>query len=100
MPLFLHERNAVEDFIKVLEKHKEICKKSVVHCFTGNVETVKIYLSMGFNIGITGWICDERRSKDLRKAVRYIPLDKIMIETDSPFLIPKNIQGLGKINYP
>lgn len=100
MPLFLHERSAVEDFIKVLEKHKEICKKSVVHCFTGNVETVKIYLSMGFNIGITGWICDERRSKDLRKAVRYIPLDKIMIETDSPFLIPKNIQGLGKINYP
>lgn len=100
MPLFLHERNAVEDFIKVLSNHKEICKKSIVHCFTGNTETLKKYLSMGCYIGITGWICDSRRAKDLRKAVRYIPLDKIMIETDSPFLIPKNIQGLGKINYP
>ena len=100
MPLFLHERNAVEDFIKVLSHHKEICKKSIVHCFTGNTETLKKYLSMGCYIGITGWICDSRRAKDLRQAVRYIPLDRIMIETDSPFLTPKNIQGLSKTNYP
>lgn len=100
MPLFLHERNAVEDFIKVLSNHKEICKKSIVHCFTGNIETLKKYLSMGCYIGITGWICDSRRSKDLKQAVRYIPLDRIMIETDSPFLTPKNIQGLNKTNYP
>ena len=100
MPLFLHERNAVEDFIKVLSNHKEICKKSIVHCFTGNAEILKKYLSMGCYIGITGWICDSRRAKDLRQAVRYIPLDRIMIETDSPFLTPKNIQGLSKTNYP
>ena len=100
MSLFLHERNAVEDFIKVLSNHKEICKKSIVHCFTGNTETLKKYLSMGCYIGITGWICDSRRAKDLRQAVRYIPLDRIMIETDSPFLTPKNIQGLSKTNYP
>ena len=100
MPLFLHERNAVEDFIKVLSNHKEICKKSIVHCFTGNTETLKKYLSMGCYIGITGWICDSRRAKDLRQAVRYIPLDRIMIETDSPFLTPKNIQGLSKTNCP
>ena len=100
MPLFLHERNAVEDFIKVLSNHKEICKKSIIHCFTGNTETLKKYLSMGCYIGITGWICDSRRAKDLRQAVRYIPLDRIMIETDSPFLTPKNIQGLSKTNYP
>ena len=100
MPLFLHERNAVEDFIKVLSHHKEICKKSIVHCFTGNTETLKKYLSMGCYIGITGWICDSRRAKDLRQAVRYIPPDRIMIETDSPFLTPKNIQGLNKTNYP
>ena len=100
MPLFLHERNAVEDFIKVLSHHKEICKKSIVHCFTGNTETLKKYLSMGCYIGITGWICDSCRAKDLRQAVRYIPLDRIMIETDSPFLTPKNIQGLNKTNYP
>ena len=100
MPLFLHERNAIEDFIKVLSHHKEICKKSIVHCFTGNTETLKKYLSMGCYIGITGWICDSRRAKDLRQAVKYIPLDRIMIETDSPFLTPKNIQGLSKTNCP
>lgn len=100
MPLFLHERNAVEDFIKVLSNHKEICKKSIVHCFTGNTETLKKYLSMGCYIGITGWICDSCRAKDLRQAVKHVPLDRIMIETDSPFLTPKNIQGLSKTNCP
>jgi len=100
MPLFLHERSAVDDFVKVFEKHKEICQKSVVHCFTGDIDTLKQYLAMGFSIGITGWICDERRAQNLRKAVRFIPLDKIMIETDSPFLTPRGISGLGRTNYP
>ena len=61
MPLFLHERSAVDDFIKRFKKHPEICKKSVVHCFTGNKETLQKYLDMGFYIGITGWICDDKR---------------------------------------
>lgn len=99
MPLFLHERSAVNDFITVLERHKEICKKSVVHCFTGDEDTLRMYLSLGLYIGITGWICDERRAQDLRKAARFIPIDKVMIETDSPFLTPRNY-GLGRTNYP
>lgn len=99
-PLFLHERSAADDFIKRFKKHQDICKKSVVHCFTGNKEILDKYLSMGFSIGITGWICDDRRSKELREAVRIIPLDRILVETDAPYLTPKNVQGLGRVNVP
>ncbi len=100
MPLFLHERSASEDFIEVFEKHRDICKKSVVHCFTGDEDTLKIYLEMGFNIGITGWICDERRAADLRRAVRHIPIDRVLLETDAPYLTPRNVKGLDRTNVP
>lgn len=71
-----------------------------MHCFTGNKETLDAYLSMGFSIGITGWICDGRRAKDLREAVRMIPLDRILVETDAPYLTPKNVAGLDRVNTP
>lgn len=99
-PLFLHERNAADDFIRRFKKHPDICQKSVVHCFTGSKETLSKYLSMGFSIGITGWICDDRRAKELRDAVRMIPLDRILIETDAPYLTPRNVQGLNRTNVP
>lgn len=99
-PLFLHERSAAEDFIKRFKKHSDICKKSVVHCFTGEKGTLEKYLSMGFSIGITGWICDDRRGKELREAVHMIPLDRILVETDAPYLTPKNVPGLDRTNVP
>ena len=55
---------------------------------------------MGFHIGITGWICDERRAGELREAVRMIPLDRILVETDAPYLTPRNVKGLDRINVP
>lgn len=79
-PLFLHERNAADDFIRRFKKHADICKKSVVHCFTGERAVLDKYLTMGFSIGITGWICDDRRGKELREAVSMIPLDRILVE--------------------
>lgn len=99
-PLFLHERSAAEDFIKRFKKHPDICRKSVVHCFTGGRETLEQYLSMGFSIGITGWICDDRRAGELREAVQIIPLDRILIETDAPYLTPRNVPGLSRTNTP
>jgi TatD DNase family protein len=99
-PLFLHEREAVDDFIQRFKKHGDICKKSVVHCFTGDKETLKRYIDMGFYIGITGWICDERRGGPLREAVKHIPLDRIMAETDAPYLTPRNVKGLDRTNVP
>lgn len=100
MPLFLHERSAAEDFVKRFKKHPEICAKSVVHCFTGGKAILDKYLSMGFSIGITGWICDERRGKELQDAVRIIPLDRILVETDAPYLTPRNVPGLDRTNVP
>lgn len=99
-PLFLHERSASEDFVRRFRKHPDICRKSVVHCFTGNKETLKQYLSMGFSIGITGWICDDRRAGELREAVHQIPLDRILVETDAPYLTPRNVPGLPRTNVP
>ena len=99
-PLFLHERSASADFIKRFAKHSEICRKSVVHCFTGDKQTVQAYIEMGFSIGVTGWICDDRRAGDLRSAVKSIPLDRILIETDAPYLVPRNVKGLDRTNVP
>lgn len=99
-PLFLHERMAADEFIRRFKKHPDICKRSVVHCFTGNREILSKYLDMGFSIGITGWICDDRRAKELREAVRFIPLDRILVETDAPYLTPRNVPGLSRTNVP
>lgn len=99
-PLFLHERCAANDMIRRLKKHPDICKTSVVHCFTGRRETLEQYLSLGLSIGITGWICDDLRAKELREAVRILPLDRLLIETDAPYLTPKNQSGLNRINVP
>ncbi|MCR4760787.1 MAG: TatD family hydrolase [Oscillospiraceae bacterium] len=99
-PLFLHERAASKDFIARMKQHPEQCRRSVVHCFTGDAQTLKTYLDMGFYIGITGWICDDRRGGALREAVKLIPADRVMIETDAPYLTPKNVKGLGNVNVP
>lgn len=99
LPLFLHERDAFEDFCSIYSNSK-IDNKAVVHCFTGNKEQVKKYLDMGMFIGITGWLCDERRNLDVIEALRYIPIDRLMIETDSPYLKPRNIKQKNIRNEP
>lgn len=99
-PLFLHERSASKEFIARFRKHPDICSRSVVHCFTGDRAILEQYLEMGFNIGITGWICDDRRAAELRRAVPIIPLDRLLIETDAPYLTPRNVPGLDRTNVP
>ena len=100
MPMFLHERSAAESFAAIFERHPEVCRRSVVHCFTGNRATLETYLEMGFCIGITGWICDDRRAKELREAVAVLPPDRVLIETDAPYLTPRNVPGLDRTNLP
>lgn len=99
-PLFLHERSASDEFIRRFKRHPDICRQSVVHCFTGDAKTMERYLEMGFSIGITGWICDDRRAGALREAVKKLPLDRVLIETDAPYLTPRNVPGLGRTNVP
>lgn len=90
MPLFLHERDAQRRFREILTATRKTAP-AVLHCFTGSSETLKACLDMGLHLGITGWICDERRGAHLRELVRHIPLDRLMIETDAPFLLPRTM---------
>ena len=90
MPLFLHERDARERFCGILTAVRKTVP-AVLHCFTGTREELATYLEMGLHIGITGWICDGRRGTHLRELVKEIPLDRLMIETDAPFLLPQNM---------
>ncbi len=92
MPLFLHERDARADFLAMLREVRDRIPRAVVHCFTGSPETLRAYLDLDLHIGLTGWICDERRGMHLRQAVADIPPDRLMIETDSPFLLPRTIR--------
>lgn len=91
MPLFLHERDAFTDFTAILERRIGDVPAAVVHCFTGTEEALDRYLELGCHIGITGWICDERRGGHLLKLVKKIPSSRLMIETDAPFLTPRNM---------
>lgn len=99
-PLFLHERSAEYEFINLLKKHRNLCKRSVVHCFTGSKETALRYLNLGCYIGITGWICDYKRNSLLLDAIKVIPVERLLVETDAPYLIPKSVSGLSGKNIP
>ena len=91
LPVFLHERDAADRMLAILGKHRGKLTGGVVHCFTGTAATVERYLALDLHIGITGWICDERRGASLVEAARSIPLDRMMIETDAPFLLPRTL---------
>ena len=90
-PLFLHQRDAHEDFLAVLRSFEGRIGAAVVHCFTGERRQLFDYLDRDWHIGITGWLCDERRGAHLRELVRHIPAARLMIETDSPYLLPRNL---------
>lgn len=90
-PVFLHQRDAHEDFTSILREHRRSIVGGVAHCFTGTRAQMEVYLEMDLYIGVTGWICDERRGADLRSAVSGLPLNRILIETDAPYLLPRNL---------
>jgi len=91
-PLYLHERDATSRQIEIMQAHRNCFTSGVMHCFTGNKDTLKRYLDLGLHIGITGWVCDERRGVDLVEAVKYIPADRLLAETDSPYLLPRTLR--------
>ena len=99
-PLYLHERDAHKEMVEILSKHPILAQKSVIHCFTGNRAELDNYLELGLSIGITGWVCDERRGEDLQASIPHIPLNKLLIETDAPYLLPRNIRPRPKKNHP
>ncbi len=96
LPVFLHQRDAHDDFVELLEPMLPKISRAVAHCFTGEHESLREYLAMGLWIGITGWICDERRGAHLHDIVSIIPDDKLLIETDAPYLMPRTISPKPK----
>ncbi|CAM4268745.1 TatD family hydrolase [Pseudoalteromonas ostreae] len=88
LPVYLHERDASEDMLAILQQYSV---RGVLHCFTGDHHTLEQYLSLGLYIGITGWVCDERRGKSLQQLIPTLPLERLLIETDAPFLIPRSL---------
>lgn len=100
MPLFLHQRDAHEDFYPIIKEHRDRISNLVVHCFTDNKKALFDYIDLDCHIGITGWICDERRGVHLRDLVANIPDNRLMIETDSPYLIPRDLKLKTRRNEP
>jgi TatD DNase family protein len=92
-PVFLHQRDAHQDFIAILREHAPaLAAGAVAHCFTGTAAELMDYLELGLAIGITGWICDERRGQHLLPLMREIPATKLMLETDGPYLLPRDLR--------
>ena len=101
-PVFSHQRNAHPVFIDILREYRDNLINIVVHCFTDNRVALFDYLDLDCHIGITGWICDERRGTELAQLVKYIPDNRLMAETDSPYLLPRNLpqKPASRINEP
>lgn len=97
-PVYLHERDAFDQQLSCLESINNL--SGIAHCFTGTQAQMQTYLSMGLYIGITGWVCDPRRAEDLRAAIPEMPLDKLILETDAPYLFPKNQRPRRRNNEP
>ena len=96
MPLFLHQRDAFSSWLAALLPFIDQVPAMVSHCFTGSKNELMQCLDNGMYIGITGWLCDKKRGENLREIVKYIPLDRLMIETDAPYLTPQNIRPKPK----
>jgi TatD DNase family protein len=102
LPVFLHERDAADRQLQILKSYRDHLVDAVTHCFTGSKQALFGYLDLNMHIGITGWICDEKRGKELQQLVNNIPLERLMVETDAPYLLPKNMPEppKGKRNEP
>lgn len=99
-PVYLHEREAFGDQCALLNRYMPTLPGGIAHCFTGNVKEMQSYLALGLYIGITGWLCDEKRGEALREAVLSLPLDKLILETDAPYLYPKTRKPRQRNNAP
>jgi len=95
-PLFLHQRDAHADFMAQMKNFEGRIGPAVVHCFTGERDELFEYLDQDWYIGITGWLCDERRGAHLRELVKNIPANRLMIETDAPYLLPRTLKPMPK----
>jgi TatD DNase family protein len=96
LPVFLHQRDAHHDFMEILVPAMSKITRAVAHCFTGTEDELRAYIDLDLYVGITGWICDERRGAHLQEIVGLIPPDRLLIETDAPYLLPRTLRPKPK----
>ena len=102
MPIYMHCRDAHCEFTQLVKQYRPHLSKAVLHCFTGSRAELEDCLELDLYIGVTGWVCDERRGQSLAEAVKHIPDNRLMLETDSPYLLPRTLKPKPKssTNYP
>lgn len=102
LPVFIHQRDAHERLLGILREFRDHLRAAVIHCFTDTREALWDYLDLDLHIGVTGWICDERRGQGLREIVGDIPASRLMVETDAPYLLPRDLKPKpsGRRNEP
>ena len=96
LPLFCHERDASDQFADIITSYRNQISQLVVHCFTADKKALYQYLDLDVHIGITGWVCDERRGTHLHPLLNDIPANRLMVETDSPYLLPRTLDNKPK----
>lgn len=96
LPVFLHERDADQRLVDIIRPFRDKLSAAVVHCFTGEKRALYRYLDLDLHIGITGWICDERRGTHLHPLVGEIPATRLMLESDAPYLLPRTLRPKPK----
>lgn len=100
LPLIFHERDSEGRFYEILKSNGPKCRKGVIHCFSGTREELFKYLDLGYYIGITGIVTIDKRGEYLRSLVPHIPEEKIIIETDAPYLTPAPQKNKFRRNEP
>ncbi len=95
-PVFLHQRDAHDDFVAILKPRLPELSHAVAHCFTAGERELHDYLALDLYVGITGWICDERRGAHLLDIVGDIPENRLLVETDAPYLLPRSLRPRPK----
>lgn len=100
MPLYLHERDALDTQLELLNRDCADHTPCLTHCFTGGPEAAQAYIRRGHWFGLTGWLCDERRNHELLEALPLLPKDRLVLETDAPFLLPRTVRPRPKMNEP
>ncbi|KPZ72312.1 Tat-linked quality control protein TatD [Shewanella sp. P1-14-1] len=96
MPVLMHCRDAHDDFVEIVSQYRQQLPAAVLHCFTGTRDELLACIELDLHIGITGWVCDERRGAELASIVPLIPDNRIMVETDSPYLLPRSMRPKPK----
>ena len=96
LPIYLHQRDAHQAFYERLKEYRSSLCDAVIHCFTGDQKELEDYLELDLHIGITGWVCDERRGLHLQELVKKIPEQRLMLETDAPYLLPRTLRPKPK----